>query len=156
MAETSRFREVGRYTQRELIRDLKDFEREFRAAVNRVTSVEQVIRTRTTVISGSRPSSPGGGGGTPTPIPTDRLLPVGGEPRQVLMKMLIDNFAVAWANVTKADVGLDQVDNTSDEDKPLSYTGRLLRDGRDYGWIDEDYGLITDPADSVMDFGEIV
>lgn len=47
-------------------------------------------------------------------------VPTGGATGQYLIKISGANFDTAWSKPTKADVGLSDVDNTSDEDKPVS------------------------------------
>ena len=47
-------------------------------------------------------------------------VPAGGTAGQVLQKASEDDHDVAWASVGKASVGLANVDNTADADKPLS------------------------------------
>lgn len=155
MAEPKqRFREVGEYSRDELIRDLKDLQREFDVLKAGAITEQRVVSIVKTVTgsSGRGSSSP-----PPAPFPNYKLgwMPLGGEPGQYLGKLIVDDYSAEWRTITKAEVGLGNVDNTSDELKPLSFVGRLLRDGRDYGWIDADYGLVTDSVDSVMDFGEI-
>lgn len=49
-----------------------------------------------------------------------QLLPLADEPNQVLQATNTDGGGIAWGTVTKADVGLSNVDNTADNDKPVS------------------------------------
>lgn len=47
-------------------------------------------------------------------------VPAGGSAGQFLKKQNATDYATQWANPTKADVGLGNVDNTSDTNKPVS------------------------------------
>src|SRR5690349_21197217 len=47
-------------------------------------------------------------------------VPVGGTTGQYLVKSSGTDFDTAWDTITKTDVGLANVDNTSDVSKPIS------------------------------------
>lgn len=47
-------------------------------------------------------------------------VPAGGTTGQVLRKLSGVDFSTAWETLVKADIGLGNVDNTSDADKPIS------------------------------------
>jgi hypothetical protein len=49
-----------------------------------------------------------------------RLQPQGGTQGQALVKTTADDYASAWTTLTKTSVGLANVDNVSDADKPIS------------------------------------
>lgn len=49
-----------------------------------------------------------------------QALPAGGTTNQILRKLSSSPGDVGWATLTKADVGLGNVNNTSDLDKPIS------------------------------------
>ncbi len=52
--------------------------------------------------------------------PAGEGVPTGGTTGQWLKKIGSANFASAWATLTKSDIGLGSVDNTSDLNKPIS------------------------------------
>ena len=52
--------------------------------------------------------------------PTPHGIPTGGTTGQVLAKTSSTDYAADWATLTKTDVGLANVDNTTDAAKPVS------------------------------------
>jgi len=53
-------------------------------------------------------------------IRTYSAVPAGGSTNQVLQKTSNTDYATGWHTLSKNDVGLSNVDNTSDTDKPVS------------------------------------
>lgn len=57
-------------------------------------------------------------------------VPTGGTTGQVLNKATNTNFDAAWHTLVKADVGLGNVDNTSDANKPVSTATQTALDAK--------------------------
>ena len=57
-------------------------------------------------------------------------LPAGGAINTVLKKNSTADFDVSWNTLSKGDVGLDAVDNTSDADKPVSNAQQTAIDAK--------------------------
>jgi hypothetical protein len=68
-------------------------------------------------IRGSTGTGGGGGGGGGT---ADNGIPAGGAPGTVLRKVTPADYDVSWHQLTPEDVGLFNIDDTADLDKPIS------------------------------------
>lgn len=93
-------------------------------AAQEIEAGEPVLCARTSgVIVVLGPYRTGGGGG-------GHGLPAGGSTGQALLKSSDADYAAAWATLTKAMVGLGNVDNTSDAEKPISTAAQTALDNR--------------------------
>ena len=57
-------------------------------------------------------------------------IPEGGTTAQVLAKASGDDWDLEWLSLTKSSVGLGNVDNTSDANKPVSTATQTALDGK--------------------------
>lgn len=58
-------------------------------------------------------------------------VPAGGTAGQVLQKSSAANYATGWQTLNKTDIGLGQVDDTADVDKPVSSAMQTALDGKE-------------------------
>lgn len=57
-------------------------------------------------------------------------VPISGTPGQYLMKVSSTNYDTQWSTLSKSSVGLDNVDNTSDANKPVSTATQTALDAK--------------------------
>jgi hypothetical protein len=70
--------------------------------------------------------------GDPGPSgPPGEGVPVGGATGEVLRKASAGNYDTEWHTLTKSDVGLSNVDNTADLDKPISSATQTALDAKE-------------------------
>jgi hypothetical protein len=104
----------------------------------------------------------GATGATGAAGPTGAGVAAGGTTGQVLAKQSATDFDTDWETLTKSSVGLGNVDNTSDANKPISTATQTALDGK----VDENApitgatktkitydskGLVTSGADATTD-----
>ena len=151
----NRFRRVGVYNWDTLLKDLQDLD-------NEIGGISQIPGPRGPPGPTGDDGPPGvdGEDGEPGPAgdqgPAGVGVPIGGNPGQFLGKLGIGNYETHWFTITKFMVGLGNVDNTADLDKPVSNPARTFFNARDHGWLAFDGGLITDSDITPYDCGSIL
>jgi Collagen triple helix repeat (20 copies) len=74
---------------------------------------------------------------------TAGVLPPGGTTSQVLAKKTATDYDTQWTTLTKASVGLGNVDNTADVDKPISTPTKNYINSRGLNLITNGSGLLN-------------
>lgn len=149
---STRFRRVGEYDWDTLLRDLRDFEQEILAGGNQGEPGPPGPPGSQGEDGVQGEQGPAGPAGEGVPGPG---VPAGGTTGQFLVKTGFIDYATQWSFIDKYSVGLGNVDNTADLEKPLSNPVRTLFNARDHGWLAFAGGLITDSDIHPYDCGSI-